>query len=241
MAIDSANSVAYFLSLPLQHKDYLGAVRHWDNLKVGIEEDLIWVKDLTTVQVDSVEIKSIPHKTLYYSNGPFLCRQGSLLPDRALPSLLWTPIERGLPIELPAFNHHYFGLSEKVAIRLMPTDEEQEAYANLVSMEALQHYVETAPAVRLQKIQWVIVNEKALLAGIPLLPLKGDVYWRQNNFLLPAGYRFELSLLTETLQAMLNPDDDHWIIWQTDGRYRKVAKEQMRTLSIASFRESIKN
>jgi hypothetical protein len=241
MAIDSAGSVAYFLLLPLEHKDYLGAVRHWENLKVGVEEGVIWVKDLTTVQIDSVEIKSIPHKTLYYTSGPSLYKQGSLLPDRAIPSLLWTPVARGLPIELPPYNHNYFGVNERIAVRLVSTDQEQEAYAMLASMEALQAYVQSAPAIRLKHIRWVIANEKSLLLGTPLLPIQGDVYWRLNDFLLPAGCQFEFPLLAETIQALLNPKGDHWIVWQTDGRYWKLAKEDVRPLSIASFRESIKN
>ncbi len=227
------------MSLPLQHKEYLGSVRHWSNLKIGYEGETVWIKDLTPAQADSLQIKVIPYKELYYSAGPKLFPKDSLLPARTIPSLVWTPIERGLLVELPALNHNYFGLNEKVAMRLHRTEEEKDAYACFVRLEALESYIETAPANRLANITWVLVDEGyALLLGTPLLPVQGDVYWREGDFLLPAGYAFELPLLAEILRQLINPQNDHWIIWSKEGHYWKLPKDEVEPLSIGSFRAS---
>jgi len=239
MAIHTSGSITYFLSLPVQHKDYLGAIRHWENLKVAIDEDVIWVKDLTGTQTDSVEVKSMPYKELYYADGPKLFPKGSLLPRRNVPSLLWTPIERGLPVSLPAFNHNYFGITEKASIRLVATDQEAPALALMVTIDALHDYILTAPAIRLQGLQWTLVNSShALLIGTPLLPLQGEVYWKRGNFLLPAGYDLELYAVSDSVNLLLNPGLDAWILWDKAAHYCTVSKDAFTPLSISSFRLS---
>lgn len=241
MAVHSANGVTYYLSLPVTHKNHLGAIRHWDNLKVGFEGDTVWVKDFSPFQFDSLEVKTLPHKTLYYSNGHRLFLHGSLLPDQALPNVLWSPIERGLPASLPAFNHNFFGLNEKAAARLVSTDDEKEAFALKVNLATLRAYIESAPAIRLEPLRWVMIDEtEAFVLGGPLLPLQGEAFWNEDDFLFPAGHALELPLLSDALKQILNPDEEDWIIWKEDGHYWKLPKEALQPLSIASVRTSLK-
>lgn len=240
MAVHAANSIGYYLSLPAERKEFLGSIRHWENLKIGFEGETVWVKNLTPAQLTSLEVKTIPSKDLYYASGNQLFLQGSLLPSRSIPSLLWTPISRGLTIELPSLNHNYFGLHDPITIRLHRTEEEKEGKGLWVSMKALKAYVETAPAVRLKNISWVIVDEQqAFLLGTPLLPLKGEVSWQAKDFFLPAGFGFELPLLLDTLHQVINPQEEDWIIWKQDGTYFRLGKDAFRPLSIASLRKSI--
>jgi hypothetical protein len=240
MAIDPSNGINYFLSVAVEHKDYLGAIRHWSNLKIAFEEDLVWVKDLTSVQLDSIEIKSIPYKQLYYSSGPKLFLQGSLLPSRNIPFLLWTPIKRGLPVRLPSFNYNYFGIQDRASIRVIASANEVEAFALMVDMKALGGYLETAPAIRLKNLSWAIVEDrKALILGMPLLPLQGEVFWRRNDFLLPAGYDLELPALSGMISEELNREKNQWIVWNKDGSYGKLNRKGFKPLSIYSYRVSI--
>lgn len=232
--------MTYFLSLPLRYKDWLGAVRHWENLKIGFTENAVWTKDFTPAQMDSVEVKSLPYKTVFYASGAQLFLKGSLLPHQPVPSLLWTPIERGLPVRLPPFNHHYFGIKDKAIVKLRQTDAEKEGYALLTSTAVLQSYIETAPAVRLQALRWVITDEgNALILGTPLLPLQGKVFWRRDDFLFPAGYDLEFPLLQDTVQGLLDPQGDTWIVWTENGKYFTIEKEATTPLSIASFRKTL--
>lgn len=241
MGSHPADGITYFLSLPLRYKDSLSAVRHWENVKIGFAEEAVWAKDFTPAQVDSVEVKSLPYKTVFYQSGAQLFLKDSLLPHQAVPSLLWTPIERGLPVRLPPFNHNYFGTKDKATVRLRQTDEVKEGYALWTSTTVLHAYTETAPAVRLQALRWVITDEsKALILGTPLLPLQGQVFWRKDDFLFPAGYDLEFPLLTETVQDLLNPQGDGWIVWTEKGDYFKIEKEATTPLSIASFRKTLK-
>ncbi|MBE7173547.1 MAG: hypothetical protein INR73_23445 [Williamsia sp.] len=241
MAVDPSNSMTYFLCIAAAHKDYLGAIRHWDKLEMAVHEASIWVKDLTQKQVDAVEVKSIPYKELYYALDQQLFPMGSMLPAGDMPALHWTSIEKGLPVQLPAFNHNYFGIHSKIEIKLVSSNQEKAVCALLVETEDLKKYIETAPAVRLKNLHWALVGyDRAVILGTPLLPLKGEACWRHHDFLLPAGYNFELHALTGTINQLVNPEGKDWIVWNKKGEYWKLDKELLKPLSIGSFRVSLK-
>ncbi len=156
--------------------------------------------------------------------------------------LVWMPLERGLPLDLPSFNHNYFGISEKLTIRLVPSEKEAEPAALLTPIHILRDYILTAPAVRLNPLSWVIIDDKALILGRPLLPLPGDSFWwGQGGVLLPTGLDWEWPVLEPTLLGELDPGQDNWLLWDRDGRYTAIDKYQTRALSISSFRLTTKS
>lgn len=237
MAKHAANDLVYYLVIDEAHRDDLAAIRPWQNLKLAYDQAQIWVKDLSYVQVESPEVKCIPYKTLYYESEGKLCLLNSLLPDRRLPSLLWTPIERALPVKLPSFNHNYFGLAQKVALQLTASEAEHEAEVMITRLDTLEAYLGTASAVRSGPLSWALLNhDKAFIAGTPMLPVDGEVYWRKGHFIIPAGYEFELDMLCPAMDDLLNPDHDSWIVWNRDNTYALVAKDDMQPLSLGSVR-----
>ena len=148
MATHAANDLSYYLLIADQFKSDLAGIRKWNNLRVGFDTGSVWIRDLDYVQVNSVEVKSIPYKTLFYEKDGKLYLQNSLLPDRNIPSLLWTPIERALPVKLPPFNHNYFGISEQVAVRIVPSAAESPSNV-LVTGDLGLGFVNGAPVYAL--------------------------------------------------------------------------------------------
>jgi hypothetical protein len=241
MAKDAANDLSYFLLIDAQYLSDLGHISPWKNLKVAFEGSQIWVRDFDYAQIHSVEVKTMPYKTLFYSQGGKLLRLNSLLPDRNVPGVLWTPIERALPVRLPALNHNYFGLDERLSIQLVPSEHEAAAVAMITTLETLRTYIITAPAIRLQQLQWTILGtDRVLLLGQPVLPVAGAVFWSRSGFLLPAGYDFDLYLLAETLLQKLDPDHTQWLVWNTDNTYFPVEKSDLQPLSLGSFRAGLR-
>jgi hypothetical protein len=241
MAPDTADSLVFYLRLSIGSKEHLGAIRHWKNLKAAREDDYLWVKDFTADQIKAVEVRSMPEKQLYDARGGKLYFNNSYLPERNIPALLWSPIERMMPIKLPAFNHNYFGLPDKIPVRIIKSDQEKIAAAMLIPLSQLEGYINTAPAVRLSNLKWIIVNKKdALLVGNPLLPLQGEVYWTDGDFMVPAGYGFDLHALSSSLNALLNPKKLFWVVFNQDSSYFTVPRAQLRPLTIGSFRVSLK-
>ncbi|WP_192822972.1 hypothetical protein [Rufibacter sp. LB8] len=241
MAEDSTDRLTFLLEIAQEHAPYLTSIRHWHNLKIAREKETYWIKDFTQSQIDSIEVKSIPFKQLYTLQNNLLFPDGSKLPvKRMATSLLWTPLERGLPVTLPVYNHNFFGLQEKLPVKLAPSELEQPCFGLLTSTESLSAYAQTAPAIRLQNLDWVILNQvNALVLGTPTVPISGATFWKRNSHLLPTGYDFELSILADVIQESINPEEEHWVLWSEDGTYSFIEKSQLQPLSISSVRLSL--
>ncbi|MES2775514.1 MAG: hypothetical protein V4722_15165 [Bacteroidota bacterium] len=238
MAADAPNHII-LLEIPLQHKELLGQLRHWSNLKIASGEDSIWVKDFTDLQLDSTELKAIPFTHLFEVKDNLLFLKGSLLPSKKLPPFLWTPIERALPVVMPPLNHNFFELPQKVPIRLEQVEIEQEASAMLVEIKDADLYMQSAPAVRLQPIEWIIIGGSlALMKGQPLLPLSGRSYWTKNDFIFPVGWGLEFSFLEQEIMELLNLGNLNMIWWMDELHYYALPKTQFAKLSISSWRAS---
>lgn len=222
-----------------RHKEYLGVIRHWVNLRMAVHGGEVYVRDFTQAQLDSVEVKSIPYKKLYTVHDHKLFPYGSSLPEQRMPStLLWSPMDRVLAVTRPRFNPNYFGTGQELSITVVPSHQEQEAVAVLLPLKALGEYLATAPTVRLKTLSWIILGKQALVYGTPLLPLPGEVLWANNDFLVPAGYNFDLPVLAPTFNRLLNPQHGFWVLWNTENRYVLLDKTQFRPLSLGSFRLS---
>lgn len=227
----------YFLEINKEHKEFLGTIRHWENLKTAYETNTIWVKDFSSEQINSAEILQIQYAKIFVLKENLLFEKDKLLPVKKLPSgLLWTPILRALPVSLPKFNHNFFGIDQKIKMVLKPSENVKEAYALLTDYEEAKSYILTAPKYRLEPLRWVVIDKKVLIIGTPLLPLKGDSYWFDNNFLIPSGYDFEWNVLTKILQKQLNPFEENIIFWNKDSSYSSILKNNIKELSISSFR-----
>lgn len=237
MGKDVSNDLSYYLLVNDEHKTQLAAIRAWANLKIAFDGNQIWVKDFDYVQINALELKSMPYKTLFYEKNGKLFLLNSALPDRNTPSLLWTPMERALPIELPKMNHNFFGIEEKINIKLIPSEIEVADNVMITSVGRLRIYITTAPSVRTQNITWALLNDdKVILLGTPLLPISGDTFWQRGDFLIPSGYDFDLYLFSETLNQTLNPEGGKWVIWNTDSTYFLIDKDDLEQLSLGSFR-----
>ncbi len=239
MAEDITNDLNYYLEIEESRRVDLGTIRAWQNLKVATAKGKLWLTGFDREQINAVEVKSIPYKTLYKVQKGKLYLLDSLLPDRNIPNLLWTPIERALPVELPSLNHNYFGVEEQMKMDIVPSENESEAIAMLTNIQSLKQYIKTAPKVRLNPLKWVVLNgEDILIVGKPILPIQGITYWRYNNFLLPTGFDFDLYSLKQNLEKRLNPNPTHWIIWNEDNNYFDIEKNKLKPLSLSSFRQT---
>ncbi|MFH6946376.1 hypothetical protein [Flavobacterium sp. FlaQc-50] len=227
----------YFLEINKRDLEFLGAIRNWETIKLAFDEQLVWLKDFAPEQLNAIEIQQIPFHVIYELKENLLFKKGSLLPSKKLPSgLLWTPIMRALPVSMPRFNHNYFGIDQNIEIRLKPSEIVQEPYALLTDFSEIQSYIETAPDFRLKPLKWIVADQKILVLGNPLLPVKGNTYWLKENFLLPTGYDFEWSILAKTIQKNSNPLEEDLLIWNRDNSCFRIPKNKMKPLSISSFR-----
>ncbi len=238
MAEDSSNSIKIFWAeLPKADEDFLGAIRDWKNVKIAIDEEVIWLKGFTDEQAASSEIQQLPNFILYELRDGLLFRKDALVPSKKMrTALLWTPIDKALKLTFPISNNNFFGIDEKIDVKLKPSEEEQPAMALLCSISEIKEVIITTSKFKLENLNWIIINDKALFLGTPLLSFPGKTFWSKDGHLLPTGFDFEFENLSSLLQRKYNANQDQWLLWNENGTVLPINKEDFRKLSVSSFR-----
>lgn len=227
----------FWAELPHADEDFLGSIRDWKNVLIAVDDETLWLKGFTDEQAVSSEIHQLPDFVLYELRDGLLFRKDALVPSKKMrTALLWTPINKALRLTLPGANNNYFGISEKVRVKLKESDNEQPVMALLCKISDIRESMAAIPNFKLEKIQWTVIGDKALFLGIPLLSLPGKTYWTKDGHLLPAGSDFEFKNLSELLQHKYNKESDGWLLWDENGNYLSIKSSDFRQLSISSFR-----
>lgn len=238
MAENSSNNIKEFWAeIPRTDEDFLGSIRDWKNIQIAVDDETIWLKGFTDEQAASSEIHQLPNFLLYELRDGLLFKKGALVPSKKMrTALLWMPIDKALRLNFPISNNNYFGISEKVQIRLKESDEEHPVIALLCNIADIKERIAAIPKFRLEKIEWVVIGDKALFLGTPLLSLPGKTFWLKDNHLLPSGFDFEFKNLSLPLQEKYNKELDGWLLWDEKGNYLSLKKTDFRDLSVSSFR-----
>ncbi|KFE99979.1 hypothetical protein IX39_04870 [Chryseobacterium formosense] len=238
MAKDSPNGIKEFWAeIPRIDEDFLGSIRDWKNVQIALEEDVIWLKGFTDEQAVSSEIQQLPNFLLYELREGLLFRKDALVPSKKVrTALLWTPIDKALRLTFPPSNQNFFGIDEKIELHLKPSEEEQPATALLSSMAEIKETIIALPKFKLEKLDWIVINDKALFIGNPLLSFPGKTYWTKDGHLLPTGFDFEFKNLSSLLQRKYNAGQDQWLLWNENGSVLNLNKDDFRKLSVSSFR-----
>lgn len=240
MANHAADNLTYYLWIEAFNETHLGPIRTWNNLKLGHDERGIWVKGFDYTQMESNEVKMIPEKKQFYEKDGRLFPVGSLLPHGTVPALNWTPIDRAIPVKLPAINFNFFGIEGQVAVRLKPADTEMPASALLVDLDELEAYLTKAPAVRTKTLDWVLLSSyQAFVFGTPLLPLNGQAFWQSGNSYYPAGMMLEFPLLESELPELVQVHFPDKLLWLPTGEYLEIKYTDFQPLTRASVRKNL--
>lgn len=238
MAEDSPKHIKEFWAeLPRADEDFLGSIRDWKNVQIALDDEIIWLKGFTGEQAVSPEIQQLPNFLLYELRDGLLFRKDALVPSKKVrTALLWTPIDKALQLTFPSSNHNFFGIDEKIEVKLKPSEEEQPAAALLCSISEIKDTIIALPKFKLEKIDWMVIDDKALFVGNPLLSFPGKTFWSKDGHLLPTGFDFEFKNLSSLLQRKYNASKDQWLLWYEDGSILNINKEDLRKLSVSSFR-----
>ena len=238
MAKDFTNNItSYWIAIRASDIHFLGHIRHLQNIKMAAKNEWIYLRDVLLNQVESIAVQQIPNKTIYYEKDMYLFEYNQILPAKRLPTdLLWTPIDLAIPVSLPPFNHNFFGVKEKIDLRVEPIAQEQKTTALLTTFDDAKNYVNSAPAIRLAAIEWLVIQKKIFLIGEPVLPIKGDSYWKFENHFLPAGYHFNFPVLINSFNRRFQTDDELFFLWQKDSSFIQIKKQSLKKMSISSFR-----
>ena len=152
-------------------------------------------------------------------------RFGDSLPHRDVPALDWRPLAVLMPVEAPALESAAATEVAPVAWTLVPTEDRRPTTALLVATPTLSAFARTAPQVRLERLRFCLLGDRALVTGTPAPPLPGEAYWGDED-LLPVGYRFAHPKARGRLAAKLPAARERTrYLWEADGRYTAIAPE----------------
>ena len=238
MGENASDLINYFMSIPVEFEEELAYIRHFDNLRVGYEGGIVWLKGFEEQQIRSLEVKLIMDKSLYYEKDNKLYLLDSILPECNIPSPMWSAIKRAIPIEKPKHNNNLFEVNGEIKIDLVEDTYLQDSEAMLTSLSDLSQYIDTASDIRLKPLHWVIINNYALIIGKPLLPLPGKTFWRSGSFYLPSGYNLNFPLLYKSINHKINPRNNI-VLWDENGEYSIIRLEDLQTLSLSSVRKTL--
>lgn len=230
---------AYISGIPASEEASLHTIRHWKNLSVAFDGDMVWIKGFTQEQALAPFVKQIPFMELYEQKLGLLFKKGKLVPERKMPKgLLWNPVNRAFPVSLDEVNHNFFGIQQNIPVRIVPAAAEQVATALLSDMEVAEKYITTAAAVRLNALNWCLLGKQAFFTGTPLLSIPGTAYWSRSAHYIPAGFDFEFPMLEKNIRKQLDPEGENKIIWFRNNSYALLPAKYLVPLSVSSFRLS---
>ncbi|MAX78762.1 MAG: hypothetical protein CL843_01120 [Crocinitomicaceae bacterium] len=243
MAKNVARSLSYLLKIQKQHLNDLREMVSWPELLVAFNQDEIWLTGFTQEQINASEVKTIPYKEVYRAKEQLLYPLNSSLPERTFPNgLKWKSIKEQIPVRIDQFNHNYFGIDSEINVQLKRNVSTTLPSFLLVDLTELETYINTASSIRLQPLQWLVINQtQALIQGNPLLPLYGDLFWQREDMVFPLGCDLELPIIQEILTQKLTKEQGQYIFWNKNGTYFLIAKTSFRPLSISSFRKTRRN
>ncbi|WP_405377382.1 hypothetical protein [Nonlabens sp. Asnod3-A02] len=243
MATNITERLDYVLHIDKVHTKLLLNIWHFENLKIAIDDNEVWIKDFTLDQINSKEVKSLSPARIYYLKEARLFPKGKLLPVarmKMMPS--WKPIQTVLQLKTPDLNHNYFGIPEKASFEIVKFEAEKDTCAQLIQITDFNsQIIETAASYRLEKLTYTIVApDQLLIIGTPLLPLKGYSFWKNKSSFYPTGYYLKYPALETIVQNAIDQDQIHFIIWQKNNCYTLIEKDQFVPLTISSYRKSLK-
>ena len=239
MADYVTDDLEYWLAINKDFREAVYVLRKWPNLKIAVDGSLIWIRGLSLEEIESATVLSIPSIRRYYLKKAQLVPYGKKLPAMIEPSLLWSPIHRGLKVSLPKENFNYFGLDQQYKISIIPSDKIRTIDTTIVDLNKLERYIRTASSVRLKKLKWTILdNQRALIIGTPMLPIEGQDLYQNLCFLIPAGWRLEYENMASTYKRALGESIEYWYLMNRNG-ITKVSKANFSQLSKGSFIKSL--
>ena len=232
----AGDNVEYWAVVPSRYAHALYPLRKWPRLKMANAEGVIWIRGFTPEEVESVSVLSIPMLERYYLKEARLYPIGKFLPAMVVPSLLWTDLRRGLKVRLPGENFNYFGVAQTHRISLVPSGVRRAITATIVDLSALGKYLHVAPHVRVAPLRWTVLEGKrALIMGTPLLPIRGQDYYRHACFLIPAGWKLRYERMAAVYQQALGDSHEYWYFLNENSDLSKLSKTNFNNLSKGSF------
>lgn len=229
------------LVLDPAHAAALGPLRRASGLEVCRAGDELWVRGAGD-EAESRELLALPALRRYGLSGRGeLLPRGARLPVGAAPIGPWWPLARWLAPGLPPETDQAAPPPAPVALELVPAgpdDPAPPAALLCLPLAELAAWVESAPAVRLQRLELALDGQRALVRGDPLPPLPGQRLALLGQVALPLGWSWRPRLDPEALALALGLLPGELALLLPGGSREQVPSNAFAPLSRAGVRSA---
>jgi len=214
------------LVLEPQYEGQLGKIRTIPGWKAARYEDHIWLKGPLDNGKQQLLINSLPATTRYEMDaGNRLFPIGRLTPTALLEELDWLPLIDFLPLEIPISALPGI-LQTQMGISLIRSTNPKPASALQTSFEEWKAFVNDAPLIRLQQLQFAVsLTREVIVIGNPLPPIPGKVYWIDKNLLIPLGFDFDPPFLAGLIGNKAAAEIQEYILFKENGTQRSIPSD----------------
>lgn len=215
----------------------LGEVRCYPGLQLAADGNLLWLRGIPVSGQGTAEIKRLPAKITYLlDEQDRLFLAGASTPVAQLQKLNWLPATQFIPVTLP-LSPLPGKTQETYPVRLRKSEHAVESAALLTTLAEWKIFAETAPATRLDRLQFAVSERnEVLIMGQPLPALRGKEYWITDRLLLPAGFEFDPPALLPLVSEKLKPGSQAYLLFTPDGRWQYISVHAF----VAAKRSSIR-
>lgn len=164
-----------------------GSLRTRTDVRAAVLSTKAWLCGTDSSAETTALLVRIPGAVLYRVDADGRLRRGGRqLPEGTLPNAAWLPLHDLLPAQVSVVVANA-GVAP-VRLELVVSSEERPVVALLLPWADLCAWVEHAPAHRFGVLQIARAQEdRVLVLGSPLPPLRGTSLWQCGPVLIPAG------------------------------------------------------
>ncbi|MGI8981286.1 MAG: hypothetical protein ACR2FY_18830 [Pirellulaceae bacterium] len=234
------------MALDREHVRLLARLRRMPRLTVCEWESDLWLRGEEEDEAIAPQLATIPGARRFAVLADKQLRpMGRLVPEGHLPEGPWRPLDVWLQVELPpAASGSSSKLNvEPVPLRLVRTGEVREPALLEVSLSILAEYVETAPQWRIQRWQLALSRDgaartpSALVRGLPLPPLPGQLWVEAEGICVPAGYAWQPAVNAAVVRQLLGLEPQQLALLDPAGTHEIVMPDHWVRASRSAVRQ----
>jgi MoxR-vWA-beta-propeller ternary system domain bpX2 len=215
--------MAFIVVLKEKDREALAAIRLYPNIEVASDAAQIWLRLSQQKDVLDAPIRQLPLlATFILGDNEQLYPVGGLTPVSQLKPMNWMSLTDFLPVELPVSVMPAV-VSDAVSVRVVPSENEQNAVALGTDRATWLAYISTAAEARLKRLRFAVSDDNmVLIVGEPLPPIEGETYWLRHNIFMPVGFDFEFPIVSELLFQKEKLDNQDFLLFNTEGAFYRI-------------------
>ena len=217
-------------------KESLGVIRDLKTVLISEWGDYLLVKN--EVEKGWELIQKVPFEKSVYINDSYLFNWGDKVPFEKFENLKWILLYEYFNITFPV-SALSGELKEKISVSFIPGDHPTSSLALVTNFFHWKDYCLSNSKLRTDKLKYSLSDDsRVIVIGEPIPNIPGIDYLLEGNLLWPTGLDFEFSFMKQLLLDKTR-DTDNYYLFDKDGNYEEIKKENVGKVDLTALREAL--